>query len=309
MFNDYWKEAQEKSNPVERITINPAQSQLFNKSLLTQSIDNIPNMDDVELRKFISEYFNSILNNIFFDINESNQYIKYFTDVRFLDAFTDVLDNMLRYNNRIDRNNILKLNAICYDYIRLDDQKNNLILNKMLKLASIINRPMLPRLLGLGLSDNVANMILISRYSSIDISKCVRRVNFIIINQPKEIMNQSTIEQIFRIIYNTMNEWHIIFQYIMLDVLAYYDKNNPNTYWITKDVQEVDSMLSLAALDILEQSPTAIIVNTIRNYAGGYTMAHPNSPIRFSLRRLSNDYQRINSVVNMLVFNEGIYVP
>ena len=37
-------------------------------------------------------------------------------------------------------------------------------------------------------------------------------------------------------------------------------------------------------------------------------MVYNNTPVRFSLRNLSEDYYRINSVLNAMAYNEQIYV-
>ena len=85
------------------------------------------------------------------------------------------------------------------------DKQDTLVLNAMLKLGSIVNRANLPRLLGLGLSENLASLLLISRYSDINLNVCVKRVDFIIINQPAELMSERMIEAIFRILYDDVN--------------------------------------------------------------------------------------------------------
>lgn len=310
-FDKYWEEkkAYDQNNKPEMVKIIPTNSPAFNRSILLGSIYDIPNMNDYELRKFVNNSFKLILNNIFFGSPDSAQYIRCFTDVRFLDAFIDVMENMFRAGTILEKDDVIKINAICYDYIRLDNSKDQNVVNRMLKMAGMINARNLPRLLGLGLSNNLANMLLIARFSSLNLNVCVKRVNFIIINQPKELMSQKMIEQIFRTIYDVMTDWFHIFPYIMLDVLPDYDENDPSTFWITDDIQEVDSTISLASLDIMETLPTESIRQTLVNYTQAYNILHNNDLYRFSMRKLSDDYQRINDVVARLNYNENIIVP
>jgi hypothetical protein len=91
-------------------------------------------------------------------------------------------------------------------------------------------------------------------------------------------------------------------------VLPNYREDDQSTWWVTDEVSEVDSTMSLSALEILDNLPTEIIRSTLINYAEGYAIIGGNKPIRFSMRRLSDDYYRINNVILQLE-SEGIYVP
>lgn len=314
-FEKYWEEkrAYDSANKVEMVKIVPSNSPTFNRSILLGSIYDMNNMNDSELRMFVQNSFRSILNNIFFGTKESADYINCFTNVRFLDAFIDVVQRYIQQGNYFDRDNIAKINNICYDYITFNNgNKNPSVVNRMYMLANIINAPYIPRLLGLGLNNTVANLLLIARWSNLDPRVCVRRVNFIIIGQPKSLMTQEKIMQIMNILYELdrdQRNYIKIFPHIMMDVLGDYDDADPSTHWITDEIQEVDSTLSLAALDILNEFTDANIRHTLVNYTESYKLVYSNKPIRFSMRRLSDDYQKINNVVYSLGEYEGIIVP
>lgn len=309
-FENYWKEkiAYDEANKKEMVKIIPQEMPAFNKSILLKSIYDISNMSDVDLRKFVQKSFRLILNNIFFgsNINEVNDYVNCFRDARFLDAFVDVIS----VQQFFEKDDIVKMNTICYNYIKLNkSERDPIIVSKMMRLASLINRTELPRLLGLGLSDNLANMLLIARHSDLNLDICVKRVDFIIITQPKELMSQKMIEQILQTLYNVLQDWPRIFPYIMYDVLQDYNELDPLTHWITDDIQEVDSTLSLAVLSILENLPAEIIRRTLVNYSEGYSILNKNKPIRFSMQRLSDDFCRVNDTIDKLRNQEDIIVP
>lgn len=314
-FEKYWdeKKAYDSTNKVEMVRIVPSNSPTFNRSILLGSIYDMNNMNDSELRMFVQNSFRSILNNIFFGSKESVDYINCFTNVRFLDAFIDVVQRYIQQGNYFDRDNIVKINNICYDYITFNHaNKNPAVVNRMYMLANIINAPYIPRLLGLGLNNNLANLLLIARWSNLNPKVCVRRVNFIIIGQPKSLMTQKTIVQIMTILYELdrdQRNFIKIFPHIMMDVLGDYDDADPSTHWITDEIQEVDSILSLAVLDILNEFTDANIRHVLVDYTESYKLVHSNKPIRFSMRRLSDDYQKINDVINNLHQYEGIIVP
>jgi hypothetical protein len=303
----YWEEKQayDSNHKVNMVRIVTANSPTLNKSVLLQNISDIPNMTDAQLRNFIDHHFLSILNSVFSGSN-INEHVKCFTDVRFLDAFIDVLQTVKFYDNDV----VVKINNICYDYISLNDpaNKNPAVVDRMLRIGTIINRTLLPRMLGLGLSNNLACILLIARHSSFNLDICVRRVNFIIITQPKVLMTQEMITEIFRIIYSDIGIWARVFQYFMLDVIPEYNENEPNS-WVTEEIEEINSIINLAVLDILNTETTATIRAAIINYAEAYNILNKGKPYRFSLQTLSDDYDRINTVVYHLMYQESIIAP
>ena len=305
VFNKFWDETKkhDADHPVLVAKVRVDESPNFNLSILKQNIDNVDSMSDVELRNFIKRCFKSIMVNLFG--KEMPKYIHYFQDVRFLDAFIDVLKSM----DFIEKDDIVRLNTMCYHYITIPkDKQNYRVVSRMMEVSNIINRHNLPRLLGLGLSSNLASILLIARYSDIDLNVCVKRVDFIIITQPKELMSERMIEEILKILYNVLDDMVRIFPPIMMDILPDYDENNPNTLWISEDIQEVNSTLNLALLNILDNLPTQTIRSVLLNYTEAMNMVYKNYQVRFSLRCLSEDYYRINNVINEMALNEGIYV-
>lgn len=307
VFDKYYAEKAQydSQHPVNMVKVRVQDNPNFNLSILKQNIGHIDEMSDVELRKFILRSFKSILNNLF-QGKDADKYIKYFQDVRFLDAFIDVVVSM----QFLEKDDIVRCNTLCYHYLTLPkEQQDSMVLARMLKLSSIVNRFNLPRLLGLGLSENLASMLLIARYSDIDLNVCVKRVDFIIITQPKELMSEKMIEEIFKCIYNVMDDFYRVFPYMMMDVIPDYDENNEKTWWVTDDIIEVNSIMNLSILNILDNLPSQTIRNILLNYSEGQYMVNKYKPVRFSLKNLSADYYRINGVINELLYNEGIVVP
>ena len=305
IFQRFWDETAEHDaqHPVEVVKVRVDENPNFNLAILKQNIDHVDDMTDVELRNFISRCFKSIMINLFG--KEMPKYVHYFQDVRFLDAFIDVIKSM----QFIDKDDIVRCNTMCYHYITMPkDKQDYRVAQRMMELSNIINRNNLPRLLGLGLSDNLASILLIARYSDMDLNICTKRVSFIIITQPKELMSEKMIEEILKILYNVMDDMCRIFPCIMMDVLPDYDENNPKTYWITDDVQEVNSVFNLAILNIIDNLPSQVIRGIMLNYSEATNMIYTNAPVRFSLRNLSEDYYRINNVISEMAYNEGIYV-
>lgn len=305
IYKDFWEEANkyDAEHPIQVIKVRVDENPNFNLEILKQNIDHVNDMSDSELRSFIKKCFKSIMRDLFGA--EMPKYIKYFQDIRFLNAFIDVVLSL----EFIDKEDIIRINTMCYHYITLPkDKQDYRVLDRMMQLSNIVNKLNIPRLLGLGLSSNLASILLIARYSDIDLNVCVKRVDFIIITQPKELMSEKMIEEIFKILYNVMDDFHRIFPYIMMDTLPEYDENNPNTFWVTDDIQEVNSTLNLAILNIIDNLPSQTIRGIILNYSEAMSMIYKNQIVRFSLRNLSEDYYRINNIINSIAYNEHIYV-
>ena len=306
-FSNFVKElneSAENNRPVEMVSINTS-SPVFNTSALFKTINDIPNMTNDEIRIFVLNNFISIIQNVFNSDEDTKKYIKCFTNVSFLDAFIEAASNQRYFTNDI----IIRINNICYDYISLKSEKDMAVLNRMINIGNIINRANLPRLLGLGLNPDLASILLIARFSSFELDIVIRRVNLIIITQPKTLMNCDMIMQIFKILYGDYKLWGVIFQYFMFDTIPEYNENNINSLWVSEEVEEINSIINLVILQILNETPTPVITQALINYAEYYAMTGRIKPIRFSMRRLSGDYGRIISVIEYLQWAENVYVP
>ena len=304
-FENYWNETKqwEENNKHEMFKIIPINTPTFNENLLLKNINDIPNMDDIELRKFIEYHFNDILNKV---SSSNQQHINCFLDIRFLDGFIDVLCKRKYFQ----LNEVVKINNICYDYLSLKNSmyKNMEITNRMIRISNIINSKQLPRLLGLGISNTLASVLLIARYSSFSIDICVRRVDFIIITQPKLLMTQEMITEILRILYEGNDIWVKVFQYFMLDVIPEYNEYEESSSWVTEEMEEINSVLNLSVLTIIDNMPSRNITSIFVNYAEAYSLLNSNKPYRFSLKSLNNEFSRMNNIINYLR-TQNIYVP
>lgn len=265
------------------------QNPAFSKEALYTGIKNIPSMTYEELRIFIERNMDNILKD---SINGNQEYIKYFTNIDFLDAFINVLETKQYYSPNI----IVWVNNICYDYIT-QNKKDNETSRRILKIANIVNRHKMPKLLGLGLPPSVAITLLMARYSSsTNLFTCIKRLNFVIITQPKTLMSYDMMLEICKILYDDIARQ---FQYFMLDVIPQYSDENPT--WVTEEVEEVNSVLNLVILDLLNQQPLQTIKAAISDYILSYGALYSKAPYRFALKNLSDDYYRINMVVQDLM--------
>lgn len=319
VFSDYWKEKQEfdANKKTQLTTPAPAQSPLFNNSVLFKNIEDRDTMSDSELRYFIQHNFPAIMNNVF-NRDIGAKYIIAFQDVRFLDAFIDVIYRMQFF----DADVIVKINLLVYHYITSSVKKPELI-HRMVKLGSIVNSSKLIALKKFNMPENLENYLLIARYSDFDLRVCVKRVNLMIITSQQilSLLNidndfeatDSAIEWLANLLIELYRreEWNFVLPYFMLDVLPDADEGDPNRQWITPEVEVIDSAMSLAVLKILDTmiDDSGTLRSILISYAEGYRIMNSGRPVRFSFQSISDDYPRLRAAVKFLEMNEDIYVP
>ena len=319
-INNYWQEkiAYDQSHQPTMVKVQPADAPLFNHAILFKNISDRGSMTDAELRYFIQRNFLAIINNVF-DDSTRTLYTSAFQDVRFLEAFIDVISTIQFF----ELDQIVKINLIIYHYITLsDEQKNADVVNRMIKISNIINRLKLTAIKKFGLPELIENLLVIARYSDFNLDVCVKRVDLIIITSPaiRETFAEPSnfdyysqdkdptekLAQLLAELYKG-DEWMYVFPYFMLDRVSDYGDEE----WITEEVEATNRFLELAVLFVLENLIN--YPNRLRaillNYAEGYRILNRRKPIRFSMQSLSDDYPRINSTVKYLAEEEGIIVP
>ena len=315
----YWreKEAYDASHKMQLTTPAPQNSPLFNYAILFKNIEDRDNMSESELRYFIQRNFQSIMNNIF-SKEIGIKYIDAFQDVRFLDAFIDVLNTMQFFDSDV----IIRLNLLAYHYLTSPIKKLE-ISSRMLSIGSIINRSKLIAFKKFNLPQNLENVLIIARYSDFDLNICVKRVNLILdlnpellqildINESYECSEES-IDWLARILMELyrIEDWRFVLPYFMLNPLPDPDIDINAAGWITPEVEAVDSALNLAVLKILDElvGDSIKLRGILISYSEGYRILNKNITPRFSFQSISEEYQRLNNVINYLEIEENIYVP
>lgn len=318
-FNKYWEEKikYDEEHKPNMVTVNPSNSPMLNKSVLFKNIEDRDSMTDAELRYFIENNFLSIMNNVF-NRNIYVKYIKAFEEPRFLEAFIDVLQNIRYYDSDI----IIKCNLLAYHYITRDErQKDHSVVNLMMRMSKTVNRNSAIRLKKFNMPENLENVLLLARYSDFDIGVSVKRTNLMIVSSPilynlldmGDYVSDSSVEFLAKLLvelYPT-NQWIYVLPYFMMDVLPDYDERNPQTIWITPEVESMDSALNLAVLKVLDEmlDDSFMLRRVLTSYTEGYMILHRNHPTRFSFRSISHEYERLSNNLIYLREEEGIYVP
>lgn len=186
---------------------------------------------------------------------------------------------------------LIKWNRIVYDYYRAK-QKDQSVMDLFIKISIKINNKIYMVLKGLGnsiMSDELCTMLAVSRYSSSDERRCIKRLTRMIQGVSPSIMTEQMITDIYS---KTCSDSATnLFCTVMLDRFDIFYSSDENYVYST---------VNLAILDILEQ---ALPVDGIYKVLSTYLTEKKNMNVqgRFLLRSINvSDYPRINSVIDHL---------
>lgn len=275
-------------------SINVADNPNLNKGLLDTIINNgtINNYSDEELYSLVSNNLRGLLLNIF--ERKDQRYIKMIISDRFLKVLIQVVSNI-----EVDYLNKIYLNKLCYDYLTLDDESKNPIINDMIyHLAKITNKKHIPILIGVGIPERIACYIVLSRFSSNDEFLNVRRMNFVILTASIEFTEQMIVD-VYQNLFDRVSQ---LFEATMIDVI------DTDEQWYTDEIDERYSLITLAILDILNSLPSDAIRRVLDDYVSVYHTSYCGRETRCNLRSLSGDYERIRNIVESMEMN-GIRLP
>jgi hypothetical protein len=165
----------------------------------------------------------------------------------------------------------------------------------------MVNKDKIMNLMAIGLEENIATYLTLARFSDTKEEINVKRLNFVICTQPKEIM---TVQMIVNIYEKLFDAALILFETTMFDIY------NDEEEWVTEDIMEVYANISLAILHIINNMPTDHIKKILKSYANDFSMVYGGNSraIRFPMKSISQDFPRVIYTVEQLSY-EDTYVP
>lgn len=213
-----------------------------------------------------------------------------------------ILSNILKGAN-LDYKRRIYVNRIVYNYIILPAQHKDQVVEKMMfDLGDTVNAKSIPNLLGTGISRELASMITIAANSSEDEYVCIRRVNLLIFNVGN--LNIMTLQRIVDIYQYTFNKSVTkLFEGIMFDVYSPRDLENA-----TSDQKEIYQLIVTAVLELINQMPSQSIRMILTSYYMDFT-SNPNILAVRASMNLSEDYYRINDVIELMKRDDNMYLP
>lgn len=283
---------------IDRILETPSQPKVYdnlsdnvllNPELFQEKLSNIDSLSDSELSDLIKKTYNILLDEI-----DKKQYngLSLFTNVRFLSTFLQVVRAI-----RLTETQRKTVNKLCYDYLTWTHEKDENVKNLLFNMAKVVNQDVLPGLLGLGLNEELASFLALSRFSSSKEMINVKRVNFIIRTQPSQLMTEQMIVNIYSKLFKHVSP---LFTGTIIDVETFTEEQ--------EDASLVYSTISNAVLDILNTLTLEDIRKVLLSYNLTREYYYQGKPVRFTMNALSDDYARINVVLAALK-EEGVILP
>lgn len=215
------------------------------------------------------------------------------TNKIFLTNILELLDSDKEYRNKIISVYITSVNKIVFDYMTLE-VNNPEILNLLLEISKCIDYQYIIKLCTIMPLD-IARMITITRFSSFNQREAITRFNDVICKCGLDFTEKDIIY-----IYKTFFQEHFmeLFNITMTTV---------ETSFSERIHRKVYDMISLAMIDILESMTSEDIYKTL-HYYGNFMSLVDSCNCRFSLHSLSDDYKRINVIIDELM-SKGINIP
>lgn len=174
----------------------------INRDLLKEKILNNVEMSDEELTVLLKESFDDILKCIF-ELDDL-QYLKFVTTPRFINSLSRIVSSNIKSIQPFTR---IHINKMVYDYITSHNiegtrEQIEYMNTLMTNLAKIINEEHIRKLIGIGIDMTTAEFMALARFSSVNESVNIKRVNFIIcttldksfnMNDEQERLKQSSL--------------------------------------------------------------------------------------------------------------------
>ena len=284
------------NNSQNGVALDFSSNVMMSDEMLIQSLSNINALADRDAYSIIKEYYENVLNIIFDspDKNLKTKAINIFTIPKFIIAMTQVMYT-INHNHQVRR----RLNKMCYDYLVLESShhKDEYVSGLLMTLSKTVNRDKIPVLCAVPLSEDLASLLALARYSSEKDTTNVKRLNRVLMNQPLDTMSEQKIIDIYLALFD-----HVLplFTGVMLDVVS------PQT--LTESSGEIYGLITLAALDIIEELPMADIRKGLILFDQDRKMQYPDSPLRINLESCSeSDYPRLLKAIDALKA-EGVYI-
>lgn len=269
--------------------------QMTPETLYTSMQNTFKLMNDKDAFNLVKNNYKIILSDIFDkkERKETSNFIKYFTDSRFLSIMTQVM-----YTETPDEKSKRRLNKMCFDYIVLQSKnKDQYIVDLISALSRTINRDIIPILCTIPLSESMAATIALSRYSSEKENINIKRLNKVLMNQPLGTLDEEKIVNIYLKLFD-----HVLplFTGVMLDV------QSPQN--MSSDAEEIYGMITLAMLDIMNELPIGDIKKGLKLFNEDRKILYPDSPLRMNLKCCSEtDFPRFVRALDELEL-EGIII-
>ena len=280
--------------------VDPSQSiNDFRVDVFYHNINNLDKMDVNNRFNFIKANIDIISDHI---ANATCKYGNALYTPIFLETYFKVLSSM-----PITVLRKLAANRLAYIFktnwkVRIDIDDKEKINSLFESITRIVNKPYPQMLENVGIPAKNAAELSMVRFASVDEIINAHRVNqAIIFTRDPDLMNEQNIIYIYEKLFDQMR---YLFMATMFDLRDNYEDQYPD---YEDALYYVFANIGLAVLTIVNNMTMDSISQLIKIYVDKWNQE--NRPmVRFSLRTLSADFNRITTVVENFI-KSGVYVP
>ncbi len=239
-----------------------------------------------------------IMNGNYFNMDhfnepKSRQIIqRIWTNKSFLKNLLELLDSNQPYRNKVIASDITSINHTIYDYM-VSGNADEEIKILMFDIAKVVDYVYILKLCTI-MPLETARLMTLAKFSSFDKKIAVERLNSVICKSGIDF-SENDIIYIFSVFYS--DRFSILFNMTMTIKQDTFEER------LQKKIYD---MISLSLLTILNSMTSDDIYKVLYNYASYIDLA-PDNYIRFSMRSLSDDYSRINVIIDELL-EKGISI-
>lgn len=248
-----------------------------------------------------SNVFNVLMENYSYILEEmidngNKKLLNSFTQPHVLNIMGQVL-----YNVQLTPKERVYCNKIVYDFLTIKDinmsaKDIEAVRGSMLVFGKIVNRDIIPQLMTLNISEDLAANMTIARYSSSKDIVNVKRLNVIIVNQPADFMTEEMIINIYGKLFTSATS---LTEGILFDVWSDSDLD-------TEDKLEVYATINLALLSILNDLNSNVMNQVLHNFLQDKSLVYTGNPIRFNLKSFAdNDFPRLKQMLDYIDNTDG----
>lgn len=287
-LEDFYRKASQIQSQ-QQVMVDPNFDQL-NRNNFKASIPKLSQMDEHSIATLIKNNIDIISSDI---LHDDTEYAPLLQDPKFIAAFIRAINSI-----PMDYSTKLACNKITYDYFTSENPDQS-IKQQYLNMSRNVNREAINKLLALGLDETTASNLALCRYSSANEKTNIKRLNFSIYHRDPNVMNEQMVVWIYEKLFDRISD---LFQATMFEVYTQQQQDD-----FGENFMEVYGTVGLAVLIILNNMTS----DNIRKVLSGYEAEweYQGRPaVRFSLHTLSNDYSRINRVVEYLT-STGKVIP
>jgi hypothetical protein len=288
-------EAEKPDAATEYFATNLDSNPFLNRDAFKEKMDHLDDLSDEELKTLVKNSYTTILQHI--NNRTDMSYIKSFSSARFINILCNVLsDRIHQYPYKpLETEIIMCCNKLAYDYITLKDKTDDSLTGNFLILAKIVNKFPIEMICRFGIDSDLAATLALARYSTFEEAVNIRRLNFIIVQQPPQTMTLQKVIGIYEALFNNIRD---LFIYTFIDN---YDA------WFEQlkeyDPECIDSVYKMyireadAVMCILNSTDKNIIKHVLRELMATCFYKHLTSDdLRYSLRSIA-PVEGINNLV------------